>query len=274
MVKSPLSRRKNPRGEMPFLEHLEELRWCVLWSLLAILAGFVVGFATVYLFDVLEILIRPVREAAGDPNLELQYLSPADPFFVTLRLALYLGLVLASPIVIYQVWSFMSPALEPRERRAIVPSLYFAVFLFLAGMAMAYFIALPVTLEFFENFQEGSLTADLEINRTLGFIVKILLAFGIVFELPIVVMVLSAIGIVTPEGLRSKRRHAIVAIAAGASIITPGDIISLTILLMVPLVALYEASIWLSVLIHRGKAKAARELEAELGPPVDSVEAS
>ncbi|MCE2455546.1 MAG: twin-arginine translocase subunit TatC [Gemmatimonadetes bacterium] len=268
-----MSRRSNPRGEMPFLDHLEELRWVVLWSLLAIMVGMGIGFAVVYLFDVLELLIAPVREVANDPDLMLQYLSPADPFFVTLKLALYLGLVLASPIVVSQVWRFLSPALETRERRAIVPALYFTVLLFLAGMSLAYFVALPVTLEFFNSFQEGSLTADLEINRTLGFIVKILIAFGVVFELPIVVLVLSMIGIVTPQWLRAKRRHAIVAIAAGASVITPGDVISLTILMMVPLVLLYEVGIWLSVLVYRRKKQAAEELDADLDPPPDSVAA-
>lgn len=267
-------RRSNPRGEMPFLDHLEELRWCVLWSLAAVVVGSIVGFALVYYFDVLELLIEPVRQAADDPSLTLQYLSPADPFFVSLKLALYLGVLLASPIIAYQVWSFLSPALEKRERRAIVPALYFAVFLFLAGAALAYFVALPVTLEFFERFQEGALTADLEINRTLGFIVKILMAFGVVFELPIAIMTLSALGIVTPKGLRSKRRHAIVAIAAGASIITPGDVISLTLLMMVPLILLYEASIWISVAIYRGKAKVREESATELAPPPDSVGAA
>ena len=257
---------------MPFLDHLEELRWCVLWSLIAIAVGTVVGFVLVYYFDVLELLISPVRQAADDPELRLQYLSPTDPFFVTLRLAIYGGVILASPIVVYQFWGFLSPALESRERKALVPSLYFGVVLFISGMALAYFIALPVTLEFFERFQEGSIVADLEINRTLGFVVKVLLAFGVVFELPIVIMVLSALGLVTPKGLRSKRRHAIVTITVAASLITPGDIISLTILMMVPLILLYELSIVLSILIYRGKRRAQQELEADVEPPSGSVE--
>jgi len=257
---------------MPFLDHLEELRWCILWSLIAIVIGAIAGFVVVHYFEGIEWLIRPVRAASGDPDLRLQYLSPADPFFVTLKLAIYSGIILALPVVGWQFWRFLSPAMEPRERRLILPSLYFGVILFLMGVALAYFVALPVTLEFFERFQEGALTADLEINRTLGFVVKVLLGFGVVFELPIVIVVLSFLGLVTPEGLRSKRRHAVVAITATAAFITPGDVISLTLMLMVPLILLYELSILLSILIYRGKRRAEEKLE-DMAPAAGSVEA-
>jgi sec-independent protein translocase protein TatC len=249
---------------MPFLDHLEELRWRILWSLLsvALAAGF--GFWLVYRYEVLELLILPIRRAADNPTLQLQYLSPADSFFVTLRLGIYAGLIMAFPIVAYHLWSFLSPALEKREKRAIVPALYLGMLLFVAGMALAYFFALPATLEFFSRFQTGSLQANLEINNTLGFIVKMLLAFGVVFELPIVIAVLSAIGLVTPAFLRAKRRHAIVLITVLASFITPGDVVVLTIMMMVPLVLLYELGIFMSVGIYRGKRKRAEEYEAGL----------
>ena len=103
---------------MPFLDHLEELRWRVLWSILSIALGTVIGFALVYYFQVLELLMLPIRRAWNDDTLQLIYLSPADPFFVMLRLAVYTGLILAFPIVVYQVWAFLSPALEKREKRA------------------------------------------------------------------------------------------------------------------------------------------------------------
>jgi len=262
---------------MPFLEHLEELRWRILWSVLSITVGAVVGFALVYYYNVLELLIAPVRAAADDPDLKLIYLSPADSFFVTLRLAIYAGLLMAFPIVTYQIWSFLSPALDKHEKRAIVPALYLGLLLFMAGVAMAYFVALPITLEFFEKFQTASLEPTLEINQTLGYIVKLLLGFGFVFELPIVIMVLSALGLVTPEFLRTKRRHAIVLITVLASFITPGDVITLTISMMIPLVLLYELSIVLSAGIYRGRRRrereSEREYEASLDPPVGSVEA-
>jgi sec-independent protein translocase protein TatC len=170
------------------------------------------------------------------------------------------------------VWSFLSPALEKREKRLIVPALYLGMLLFIAGMALAYYAALPVTLQFFQQFQTGSLVANYEINNTLGFITKLLLAFGFVFELPIVIMVLSMMGLVTPEFLRQKRRHAIVFLTVLASFITPGDAVTLTIMMMIPLVFLYEFGIFLSKLVYRGKVKREKELEAELAAPADSVE--
>lgn len=257
---------------MPFLDHLEELRWRILWSLVSIAIAAGLGFWLVYRYEALELLMIPLRRAADDPDLRLQYLSPADSFFVTLRLGIYTGLIFAFPIVAYHIWSFLSPALEKREKRAIVPALYLGMLLFIAGMALAYFFALPATLEFFENFGSTSLQANLEINTTMGFIVKMLLAFGVVFELPIVIMVLSAIGLVTPAFLRAKRRHAIVLITVLASFITPGDVVVLTVMMMVPLVFLYELGIVLSVGIYRGKRKRAAEYEASLDAPPEDGE--
>lgn len=271
---------RNTRGEMPFLDHLEELRWRILWSLVAVIVGTCIGFFLVTYYEALEILMRPIRAARDNPNLQLIYLSPADPFFVTIRLAIYIGIILALPILIYNVWAFLSPALEKREKRAILPALYLGVLLFAAGVALAYFAALPVTLEFFQGFMTESLVGQLEINNTLGFVVKMLLAFGVVFELPIVILILSALGLVTPEFLREKRRHAIVLITVLASFITPGDAITLTVMMMFPLILLYELGIFLSVGIYRRRRKRERELEEEYEkkyspseePPVGAVE--
>jgi sec-independent protein translocase protein TatC len=250
------------RGEMPFLEHLEELRWRILWSLLAVAVGAVVGFVLVYYFDVLGLLVHPLRVAYDDPSYKLINLSPADPFFITLKLGIVVGVILAFPIVVYQVWAFLSPALEDHEKKAIVPALYLGLVLFCAGVALAYFVALPLTLAFFQNFQAEFLEEQLEVSKTLAFITKLLIGFGVIFELPVVVMVLSALGLVTPEFLRSKRRHAMVAITVMASFLTPGDVITLTVMLMVPLFFLYEFSIYLSKLIWRRKRAGEEEEEA------------
>lgn len=261
---------------MPFLDHLEELRWRILWALTALVIGSIISFALVYYFDVLELLVRPIREAYDNPNLELIFLSPADPFFVTLRLAIYGGIILSFPILVYQTWAFFSPALEKDEKKAIVPALYLGLVLFVAGVALAYFAALPVTLAFFEAFLNASLEAQLEINATLGFIVKMLIAFGAVFELPIVILALSLMGLVTPTFLRSKRRHAVVGITVLASFITPGDAITLTIMMMLPLVLLYEFGIILSAGVYRrrekAEQKAEQQYEASLEPPTGAVE--
>ena len=219
----------------------------------------------------LEILIAPIRAAYDDPDLQLIFLSPADPFFVTLRLAIYGGIILSFPILVYQIWSFLSPALEKEERRAIVPALYLGLLLFIGGVCLAYFAALPVTLEFFKAFLSASLEGTLEINATLGFIVKMLIAFGAVFELPIVILALSLMGLVTPQFLRSKRRHAIVLITVLASFITPGDAITLTVMMMFPLILLYEFGIFLSAGVYRRRAKKEAQHETSLAPPDGSV---
>src|SRR3712207_3127057 len=116
------SKKTGQSGEMPFLDHLEELRWRLLWSILAVLIGTLVGFVVVTKFNVLEILINPVRPFLNGEK--VKYLSPGDPFFTTLKLAITVGLILAFPIVVSQIWAFVSPALLPSERRAIVPALY------------------------------------------------------------------------------------------------------------------------------------------------------
>ena len=237
------------RGEMPFLDHLEELRWRMLWSLLAIIVFTIVGFVLVTQFDVLGILVAPIEPYLADER--LRFLSPTDPFFITLKLALLVGLLLASPVVIYQVWSFLAPALLPSEKRAIVPSLYFGLALFAMGVAMAYFVALPVTLQFTMSFQTESLEPSIEIGKYLSVVVRLLLAFGIVFEMPMVILLLTALGVVTPEFLAAKRRHALAGITIVCALITPGDVITLTIMMIIPLVLLYELSIALAKVVVR-----------------------
>ena len=247
---------------MPFLDHLEELRWRVLYSLIALVVGAIIGFLVVTEYDVLGLLVAPVQPylPAGQ---KLVYLSPMDPFFLTLKLALLIGMLLAAPVIIYQIWVFVSPALHREERRAIVPSFYLGLVLFVIGVALAYFAALPVTLKFGMSFQTESLEPNLTIGPYLALVVRMLLAFGAVFELPVVILILSAFGIVDPAMLRSKRRHAIVLIAIVASVITPGDVVLLTLFLMVPLILLYELSIGLSGMMERRRVRLHREMVAE-----------
>jgi len=268
----------NPRAEMPFLDHLEELRWRVLWSLLAVVVCSVAGLLVVQYLGVLSLLTDPLHEVLGQDH-TLIYLSPTDPFFIFLKVSLTIGIVLASPIVVYQVWAFLSPALEKHEKRAVVPALYLGLVLFAAGVAMAYFIALPVTLRFLSNFLAEFMEPSYTASHYIGFVVKLLLAFGIVFELPVVVMILSALGLVTPAFLRAKRRWAIVVITVLAAALSPGDVVAITVLMMVPLFFLYEFSILLSELMWRKRRKSSGEAEAEreakpTPAPEDSVAAT
>jgi sec-independent protein translocase protein TatC len=248
-------------AEMPFLEHLEELRWRILWSLIALVAFTVAGFFLVKTFNVLSLLILPVQPFLNGSH--LAYLSPTDPFMLTLQLALAVGLILSSPVIVYQIWAFVSPALLSSEKRAIVPALYLGLVLFAAGVSMAYFIVLPLSLRFMMSFETEALMPMLTANAYLGFVIKLLLAFGIMFEMPVVMLILSLLGIVHSRTLASGRRYALVIITIAASMITPADLLS-TLLLMGPLLVLYEASIVMAKFVERRRQRiAAAEALAE-----------
>ncbi len=259
----------NPTGEMPFLDHLEELRWRILWSLLAITIGAVVGFLVVHYGGAMDILVRPYVEQFGEDQLLLN-LRPTDAFFITIKFGILVGFILVFPIVVYHIWSFLSPALKKSEKRVIVPALYMGLVLFLLGVLMAYYIALPISLEFLTGFQTDIMVPAYTAQDYFGFAIQLLIAFGIIFELPVVVMILSVLGLVTPAFLRSKRRHAVLLITVLAALVSPGDVIMVTVLMMVPLIILYEFSILLSVMIHR---KREERISAAADPPPDSVRA-
>ncbi len=257
---------------MPFLDHLEELRWRIFKSLIALGVGSAVGLVLVMYFDAMELLVRPVEPFLGGQ--QLVYLTPTTPFMFTLKFGFLVGILLALPVVVYQVWSFLSPALDVEEKRVIVPSLYFGLVLFALGVAMAYFWVLPLALRFLTGFQQDYLQAAIEVGQYLGFVVRLLLAFGMVFELPVVVMILSALGLLTPRFMREKRRHAIVAATVLASLLTPGDVAS-TLLMMGPMILLYEVSILLSAMIHRRKKQQEEEeLRPSPEPPEGAVESN
>jgi sec-independent protein translocase protein TatC len=251
--------------EMPFLDHLEELRWRVIWSVLALVIGTIIGLVVVMHFDVLQLLIRPIEPLLDGQK--LYYLSPSDPIVVSFKLAFVLGFLLAFPVIVHQVWSFVSPALHPTEKRAIIPAFFIGFLLFMAGVAMAYFFVLPIALEFMMGFQAGSLQQNITIGPYASLVTKMLLAFGLVFELPVVLVVLGSVGLVKAKFLTDKRRHAIVAFAIGSSLITPADLIS-TIFMMVPLMFLYEVSIVLVKMIERRRA---RELSAAQAAEFEAV---
>ena len=250
--------RKNT-NEMPFLDHLEELRWRLIWSLGTIFVCAIIGFVLVDKYNVLAILTEPVKPYIVGGKLNFR--SPMVPFFITLKIGIIAGLLMAAPVVIYHIWAFLSPALLKSEKRAIVPALYFGLVLFAAGVAMAYYFVLPATLRFTMSFQVETLEEDLEITEYMSLVVRLLLAFGVVFEMPVVILALSALGIVTPEFLAEKRRYAIAGITVLSALLTPGDVITVTFMMMVPLVLLYELSIGLSKIVTRKRRAAAEALQ-------------
>jgi len=255
---------RGPRrpDEMPFLDHLDELRTRIIRSLIALVIGVSIAFWLANRIDILGILVAPIEPLLGDGK--LKYLSPTDPFFITMKLAFYGGLLLSAPILIYQLWSFVSPALLPRERRAIIPSFYLGLLLFCAGVVFAYRVALPMTLSFTMNFQSERLEQSITIDAYLDIVLRLLLAFGVVFEVPVVMMILAAVGVVDAKQLAAKRRYAVALSAVVAAMLTPGDVIVITVGLMAPLILLYELGIVLARVVDRRREKARLAELAEL----------
>ena len=237
---------------MPFLDHLEELRWRILWSLVAIVVGTIVGWLLLGKIDIIEVLKRPI--APYLPGGRLVFTSPAEPFMLTLKVAFALGCLLASPIVIYEIWAFLSPALYARERRLIVPALAIGVVLFLAGAAACYQWLLPAALKVLLGFQRADLSAMITIDRYFAMAVPFVVGCGLVAELPLVVTILAALGVVTPQFLARQRRYAIVIAAFLAALLTPPDAVSM-LLMLVPLLLLYEISIWCAWVASRRRAR-------------------
>ena len=239
----------NP-AEMPFLDHLEELRKRVIWSLVALVALSVIGFFMVTELNVIGILERPFHQVL--PDQYLRYTSPTTPVVVTFKLAFVVGFILALPIIAYQAWAFFSPALYEHEKKFVVPAIGVGFVLFLAGIAMAYFLVLPLGLRFLIGFQAESLTPIITVDEYLRFATRLILAFGLIFEMPVVLVLLSFLGIVTPTGLRKYQRHALIILAITAAMLTPADLGTM-FMLLVPMLLLYELSIWLVRLVGGGR---------------------
>ena len=232
-----------PTGEMPFLDHLEELRWRILWSLLALIAGSAIGFYLVRNHDVIELLKQPIVDFLPDGKLFV--VRPTDAFFLTLKLAIAVGAVLASPIIAWQLWVFLSPALYEKEKRYVVPVLAGGFVLFVGGAVMAYLWVLPAALWFLYGFGFGDLEWIITADHYFGFAIQVILGFGLAFQLPLLMMLLALVGLVTPEFLGRNRRYALLVVAVGAALLTPPDVVSMA-MMMAPLVLLYEIGILLA----------------------------
>jgi sec-independent protein translocase protein TatC len=233
---------------MPFLDHLEELRWRVLYSLLAIVVATLAGWFIVERVDVMGLLIRPIAPLL--PGGKLKFTNPTEPFFITLKVAFAVGVLLASPIVVYQIWAFLAPALYERERRLVIPALSVGVLLFLAGASAAYFWVLPRALQVLFSFQRNVLEPIITADHYFAFAAQIIIAFGLMTELPLVVVILAALGLVTPQFLARNRRYAVVVSAVAAALLSPPDAVSM-VLMMIPLWLLYEVSIFCAWIVTK-----------------------
>ncbi|WP_420447618.1 twin-arginine translocase subunit TatC [Candidatus Palauibacter sp.] len=244
------------QAEMPFLDHLDELRSRLIRALLALLVGLVIGLVAVTQFDVLGIIERPIVELLPGEN--LNFSSPTTPFVMILKLGFIVGLLAALPYLGWQAWAFLSPALYANERKFAVPAIASGTLLFAAGISMAYFLVLPLGLRILLNFFDGQLNPVIMIGEYLNFAVKLILAFGLIFELPVILVFLSLVGIVTPEGLAKYRRHAIVAMAVVSAFLTPADPYTM-LAMMLPMMLLYEVSVIMTRVLRRRR----QEREAE-----------
>ncbi len=261
---------RSPTGEMPFLDHLEELRVRILLSLGAVAVGALVGVWLTLQFGVMELLVRPIQPYL--PSGKLIFTSPTEAFLVTFKVGLFLGLLLALPVVCYQFWRFVAPGLLEKERRVFVPSVLASLALFALGVVLAFTLVIPVGLRFFLTFQQGAFQPFISVGQYLSFVMHMTLVFGLVFETPLVVLVLSYLGVLDPATLVKYRRHAVVAIAILSAFLTPSPDVLSMMLMFVPFYGLYEASVQAAQAIERrrrrARALAAHRDPAAAGPPM------
>jgi len=240
--------------EMPFLDHLEELRWRIIRILIAVVTLTIICFfVSEY---ILKFLLYSTKNLEYDIN--LQALKVQTVFIIRLELSLIFGIVISLPYILYQIWQFIAPGLLEKERKYVFPVIFFATLSFLSGAAIAYFIIVPIALDFFLGMAPESVTNNIALDFYFGFIVRLVVVFGIVFELPVISLFLTKIGILTPDMLKKYRRYVIVTIFILAAILTPPDPTT-QVMLGIPLVILYEFTIWISYIFKRRKEKLAQE---------------
>jgi sec-independent protein translocase protein TatC len=247
------------RREMPFLDHLEELRARLFWIGGSLVAGFAVGLVLHHYFDLVTLLKWPACPYLGD-GCVLQVFSPSDRIAIPFTIALWVGVILASPVILYQIWAFVSPALYPRERRVGAYVLAGGLLLFCLGVALAHLFVLPATLRFAAEIGGPSLIGNYAARDYFSLVVTLAVTFGLAFELPIVIVALTALGLVTPSFLRRYWRQALILCLIAAAVISPGDAIYTTIFLVAPLYALYEFGIVLSRRAYRWREQTGRAL--------------
>jgi len=226
------------KGKMSFFEHLAELRLRIIWSLIPAMVGLLVSFH--YSDRILMYLRRPLDKV----GVQLVALTPTEAFWTSMKISMVAGLFLAMPIILYQVWAFVAPGLHQHEKRFAGPFVLAGSLLFLLGGAFALLVVIPFALQFLLNFgKEQGIHPMISVSSHVDFIIKFTLAFGLVFELPLAITMLSMMGIVTPQFLAKNRKYAILINFIVAAVLTPTpDIVNQT-LMAAPLCILYEVGI-------------------------------
>jgi sec-independent protein translocase protein TatC len=249
----------NEDEKLPFTSHLEELRKRLITGFIAIGVGFVVSFG--FKERLFDILVQPLIKVMKDGE-TLIYTGLPEAFFTYLKVSLLSGLIVASPILLYQFWMFVAPGLYQKERSMMVPIVILSSFFFIGGALFGYFVVFPWGFKFFMGFATDTIRPLPSMKEYFGFSAKLLLAFGLVFELPLVLTFMAKLGIVSVDFLKKNRKYALLLFFAGAAILTPPDVIT-QILMALPLMVLYEISIIGAKIFGKKKAEEDKAKTAE-----------
>jgi sec-independent protein translocase protein TatC len=250
---------------MSFFDHLVELRKRLISAVLAIGVGMVAGLLVSR--RLINFVIRPMLAALRANHLDdkLYYTNPAGYVSLYISLGMYLGIVLAMPWVLYQIWLFVAPGLYKHERRAVVSFIVSAMGLFLCGIAFGYYVMLPQVLTYIIGFaNDGPIRPLISVNEYFSLTLAVLVGLGVVFELPVVIFILSLFGIVTPKFLLKNFRYAMLLITVAAAIVTPTPDATTMLIFMAPMVALYFVGVFVSYMVLRRKL-ARKVAEGEIG---------
>jgi sec-independent protein translocase protein TatC len=234
---------ENAEEKLPLTAHLEELRKRLIRALIAVAVGFCVCYY--YKEWLFTIITKPLMEVMPK-NSHLIFTSLPEAFFTYMKIAFFASLFLTAPFWLYQIWKFISPGLYPRERKYVIPFVFTSSLLFIGGVVFAYFLALPPAFGFFLEFSTDMLRPMFTMREYLSFALKLLLAFGISFQLPVFIFFMAKLGIVNSRMLSKQRRYAILIIFIAAAILTPSPDAFTQCIMAIPLMVLYEVSIFIA----------------------------
>ncbi len=241
--------------KQPFLAHLEELRNRLIVCAIAIGIGFVISY--VFSKQLFSFLILPLTEVLPADS-HLIFTNLPEMFIAYIKVALIAGIILAIPVIFYELWMFMAPALYRREKGYLIPFVLFSSILFLVGSLFGYFVVFPYGFKFFIGFATEDIQALPSVKQYFSFTIRLLLAFGLVFELPVVVFFMTKIGLITPDSMKRFRKFAILSSFILSAILTPPDVAT-QIMMALPIIILYEVSILISKGIYRKKKEGSEE---------------